>query len=247
MEPLPPLPLVATFSPRGRRRKYGLDQMVTRLRKEFPRLEASPVKQGVWSTPKNSVQEFAIRFNAEGVGVQFSLCDLPTPCGDAFIQVANFDPLDSTSMIAASNRIADVLGFHVEINTLPSWGIEVWAIRDETPKQAAISQSCDSEQSIELARQPLANWPAACEQAASAWCAKAETLRPSSKKKMLKMYNGPEGISQTLLRDLAGFGKMTAWYEVRRGASHENTALLRVPPWSLTVRFSGVRNGKLRL
>lgn len=186
-----------------------------------------------------------MRLTAAGVDVRFPLYALPNPGGDAFFEVSSFDPPEADSVVAASAALADALHFWVNVVTLSHWGIEVWAERGQTPKQVAVAHTDTT--SVKMHRRPLDKWEQACRKAAEAWCADAKTLRPRSKAAMLREYGGPTGVADALLRDLAAFGRMTSWFDIRSGASHENIALLRCPPWSITVCFSGVKTGQLRV
>jgi hypothetical protein len=224
-----------------------LNELLKRLHAAFPDVTAEPPRDGgLWgqlsATRGTPVEEVEVRLTAAGVDSRFSMYALPSPTGDAIFEAATFDPADAASVVSASAELADAFGFWVEIVTLSHWGIEVWAERDQTPKQVAVAHKNTT--SVKMHRHALGEWNEACRRATEAWCADAKALRPSSKSAMLKTYGGPGGITETLLRDLASFGSLTAWFELRTGASHENTALLRCPPWSVTVDFSGVPTGK---
>ncbi len=245
MNQTPPLPLYASLLPKGRRKKFSADQMLKRLEKKYPDLVAQQIRKGIWAAPQNSIQEFKVKLRVVDVKVQFVLFDIPDPGGDFCIYIEDFTPDDAPSVVKASCDVADALGFSIDINTALTWGINVWAMRDTTPKAAAIAQSYEGK--IKLTRLPLKTWVTACHRASELWCAEGFSVRPSLKKKMLKTYGGAKGVAETILRDVAAFGKINSWFESRTGACAENTAVLRMPPWTVTVCFSSVNNGVLRV
>ena len=239
----PPLSWVASFSPPdGVKPRRSLTALLEGLRTVDPGLTAlKPGADGVWAkaVPSRRVTERVVTMTAAGVRLAFPLTPLPNPGGDYFFEIAHFAPADA----AAAGAVADGLGFRVTLHAVAPWFIGVAAERGADLERAVAGRV-----GWDAATHPrdIAAWPDACRRATAAWCDHARTVRPDLKEAMLTTFGGPGGAAAALLRDLAAFGPLAEWCEVRTGASHENTAALMCGDWAVTVSFSGVPNGLLR-
>ena len=244
----PPLPWVASFSPRGGTPRRSLKGLLEGLRAVDPDLtEERPGAEGFWARAVagdgRRVTERAVTMTAAGVRLAFPLTPLPNPGGDHFFEIADFGPADAASVVAAAGAVADGLDFRVTLHATAPWFINVIAERG-----ADLGRAVAGRVGWDAATHPrdVAAWPDACRRATAAWCDHARTVRPDLKETMLATFGGPDGAAAALLRNLAALGPLAEWHEARTGASHENTAALMCGDWAVTVSFSGVPNGLLR-